>query len=155
MKPSPPNRPDAELFLKRDADADALGGGEERVLLRDELAADLREVHRRRCGPDRARRTRPGASCVLRFRNTVMNSDSPVSSRLPAPISAPRKPLFFWRAVTEDRLHLDAVFHEHHAAGFGDGRFVRIELHLHELQVVANDSVLDLVHVGHVGSSTR
>src|SRR5918994_124242 len=31
--------------------------------------------------------------CPLRFRNTVMNSDSPVRSRLPAPISAPRKPL--------------------------------------------------------------
>ena len=26
--------------------------------------------------------------------NTVMNSDSPVSSRLPAPISAPMNPLF-------------------------------------------------------------
>ena len=35
---------DAELALKRDADADALRRGEERVLLRDQLAAELGEM---------------------------------------------------------------------------------------------------------------
>ena len=38
---------DAELALERDADADALGRGEKRVLLRDQLAADLGEMNRR------------------------------------------------------------------------------------------------------------
>ena len=35
---------DAELPLERDADADAFRGGEKRVLLRDQLAADLGEM---------------------------------------------------------------------------------------------------------------
>ena len=81
-----------------------------------------------------------------------MNSDSPVSSRLPAPISAPRNPaLLLLRAVAEDGLHLDAVVHVHHAAGLGDGGFVRIEFDFDELHVVAEDLVVDLVHVSHVG----
>ncbi|MNC98173.1 hypothetical protein D3C83_160530 [compost metagenome] len=49
-------------------------------------------------------------------------------------------------AVTEDRLHLDAVVHVHHAAGFRHGAFVRVELDLDELHVAANDPVVDLVH---------
>ena len=45
MKPSPPNKPDAELALERDADDDALRRREKRVLLRDQLAADLGQMH--------------------------------------------------------------------------------------------------------------
>ena len=79
-----------------------------------------------------------------------MNSDSPVSSRLPAPMSAPRNPpLLLRRSVAEDRLHLDAVFHVHHAAGFGDGGFVGIQLDLDELHVVAENLVVNLVHFRH------
>ena len=36
----------ADLLLEGDADRDALGGAEERVLLADQLAAELLEVHR-------------------------------------------------------------------------------------------------------------
>ena len=39
-------QPGAELALERDADRDALRRGEERVLLRDQLAADLGEMDR-------------------------------------------------------------------------------------------------------------
>ena len=79
-----------------------------------------------------------------------MNSDSPVSSRLPAPISAPRNPpCCLLRAVAEDGLHLDAVVHVHHAAGLGDRGLVGIELDFDELHVVAEDLVVDLVHLGH------
>ena len=78
-----------------------------------------------------------------------MKSDSPVSSRLPAPMSAPEKPALLLRSVAEDRFHLDAVVHVHHAAGFGDRRFVRIELDFDELHVVAEDLVVDFVHRGH------
>ena len=53
------------------------------------------------------------------------------------------------RAVAEDRLHLDAVVHVHHAAGFGDRGFVRVQLDLDELHVVAEDLVVDLVHRRH------
>ena len=37
---------DADLLLEGDADRDALGGAEERVLLADQLAAELLEIHR-------------------------------------------------------------------------------------------------------------
>ena len=56
------------------------------------------------------------------------------------------------RAVAEDGFHLDAVFHVHHAAGLGDGRFVRIELDFDELHVVAENLVVDLMHRCHLGS---
>ncbi len=79
-----------------------------------------------------------------------MKSDSPVSSRLPAPISMPDEPaLLLLRAVAEDGFHLDAVVHIHHAAGLGDGGFVRIEFDLDELHIVAEDLVFNLVHLGH------
>jgi hypothetical protein len=53
------------------------------------------------------------------------------------------------RAVAEDRFHLDAVFHVHHPAGFGDGRLVGVELDFDKLQVLAKNLVVDLMHVGH------
>jgi hypothetical protein len=49
-------------------------------------------------------------------------------------------------AVAEDRLHGDAVIHEHHAAGFGDDGFAGIEFDFDELHVVAVDLVVDFVH---------
>ena len=45
MKPSPPNRPTPSLPLERNADADALGGREKRVLLRDEFPADVGQMN--------------------------------------------------------------------------------------------------------------
>ncbi len=59
------------------------------------------------------------------------------------------EPALLLRAVAEDRLHLDAVFHVHHAAGFGDGRLVRIELDFDKLHVVAENLVVNLMHLGH------
>ena len=53
------------------------------------------------------------------------------------------------RSVAEDGLHLDAVFHVHHAAGFGDGCFIRVQLDFDELHVVAENLVLNLVHFRH------
>ena len=52
-------------------------------------------------------------------------------------------------SVAEHRFHLDAVVHVHHAAGFGDGRFVRVELDFDELHVVAVNLVINLVHHSH------
>ena len=58
------------------------------------------------------------------------------------------------RAVAEDRLHLDAVFAVHHATRFRDDGLSWVELDLHELQVVTDDLVIDLVHRRH-GVSPR
>ena len=57
-----------------------------------------------------------------------------------------RKPLFCLRAVAEDRFHLDAVLHVHHAAGFGDRGFLGIEFDFDELHVVAVNLVINFVH---------
>ena len=65
--------------------------------------------------------------------------------RLPAPSSASRTPFGALRAVTEDRLHLDAGRHVHDRAGFGHGRFAGVELDLDELHLVAVDVEVDVV----------
>ena len=44
MKPSPPNKPAPKPLLERDADAHALGRAEERILLREQFAAEFREM---------------------------------------------------------------------------------------------------------------
>jgi len=54
------------------------------------------------------------------------------------------------RAVPENRVHLDAWLHEHHAAGFADGRFARVEFHLDKLHFSAFDFVINNIH-GHGG----
>ena len=64
---------------------------------------------------------------------------------------AEKSTLLLLRAVAEDGLHLDAVVHVHHAAGLGHRGFVRIQFDFDELQVVAKNLVVDLVHVSHVG----
>ena len=56
-----------------------------------------------------------------------------------------RPALLLAAAVAEDRLHLDAGRHVHHAARLGDDALARIELDLDELQVLAVDRVADLV----------
>ena len=59
------------------------------------------------------------------------------------------KPALLRRPVAENGLHLDAVVHVHHAAGLGDGRFLRIQLDFDKLHVVAEDLVVDLMHRRH------
>ncbi len=141
-------QPDAEFALKRDADAHALRRGQERVFLGDELAADLGEVH----GHDAA-----GIGCA--------EGDAPLLSAaiqehrheqrlageqaLAGAHQGAHESRLLLGSVAEDRLHLDPVVHVHHAAGFGDGGLVRVELHLDVLQVFPDDLVFDFVHPCH------
>ena len=91
-----------------------------------------------------------------RLVKTVMNRLSPVSSRLPAPSSAPMMPaLGLLAAVAEDGLHLDAGRHVHHRAGFGHGALARIELDLDELHVLADDLEVDVVRAAAGGGAER
>ena len=55
----------------------------------------------------------------------------------------------FLGSISEDGLHLDAVVHVHHPAGLGHGRLLRIQLHLDEPHVIAEDLVVHLMHPGH------
>ena len=135
---------DAELLLERDADRDAAGRAQERVLLADEMSAErARSIGMILPGYGAANATfcLPWPWLV----NTVMNRLSPVSMRLPAPSSASITPPLLLAAVAEDGLHLDALRHVHHRAGFGDGAFARIELDFDELHLVAVDLEVDVV----------
>ena len=73
---------DAEALVERDADGDTLGGAQERVLLADQLAAQLGQVERLDACPGTGRRRRRVRFCAASLWNTVMNSDSPVSRPL-------------------------------------------------------------------------
>jgi hypothetical protein len=53
------------------------------------------------------------------------------------------------RTIAEDGLHLDAVVHEHHAAGFGHRGFHRIEFHFDKLHVIPVNRVINFVHCWH------
>ena len=53
------------------------------------------------------------------------------------------------RAIAEDGFHLNAIFDVHHRAGLGDHRLFGVQLDLYELQIVADDLVVDFVHGGH------
>ena len=61
----------------------------------------------------------------------------------------PEEPALLLRPVAEDGFHLDAVVHVHHAAGFGHRGLVRVELDFDELHVVAENLVVDFVHLCH------
>ena len=90
MKPSPPNRPTPNLFWNA-------------MPIETPFAAHRKESFCAISSPPISGRwigmIFPGygeanASFSSRFRNTVMNSDSPVRRRLPAPTSASMKPFF-------------------------------------------------------------
>ena len=79
-----------------------------------------------------------------------MNSDSPVSSRLPAPISAPRKPpcACFEPSPKMVSISIPSSMYIMPPASATVASF-GIQLDFDELHVVAENLVVDLVHVGH------
>ena len=81
----------AELALERDADRDPLGRAEEGVLLAQHRAAVLRRSSAMML-PGIGRGERDLLALPAPLPKTVMNSDSPVSTRLPAERSLPMKP---------------------------------------------------------------
>ena len=81
-----------------------------------------------------------------------MNSDSPVSSRLPAPISAPRNPPCCCEPSPKIvSISMPSSMYIMPPASATVASF-GIQLDLDELHVVAEDLVVDLVHRGHTSS---
>ena len=70
--------------------------------------------------------------------NQVTKNESPESTRLPADISLSNSAAAAAGHV-EGRRHLNAVLHEHHAAGFGHDGLAGIERDDHALQVIADE----------------
>ena len=146
-EPLAAEEPDSELALEGDAHAHALGGEQEGILLADEFASELGQIHCYDLARIRGSETRPGLPRRLvledgheqRLAGEQALAGSQQGSHEPALLLGP---------VTEDGLHLDALFHEHHAAGFGHHGFHGVEEHFDILQVVSADLVFDFVHHG-------
>jgi hypothetical protein len=138
----------AELPLERDADADALGCREKRILLCHELATDFGEVDR-----DDFSRVRRAERHLLLLRAPVVEHRHEQRLTRQQPLArahqGAHEPALLLRAVAEYRLHLDPIVHVHHAAGFSNGGLVRIELDFDKLHVVAENFVVNLMHLGH------
>jgi hypothetical protein len=136
----------ADLLLERDADRDALGRAQERVLLAHELAALLLQVHREDpagvgCGERHlllaaALGREDGHEQALAGEDALARAEQRSHQALRLALAA---------AVAEDRLHLDAGGHVHERARLRHDALARVELHLDELQVLALDAVVDLV----------
>src|SRR5262245_58610697 len=101
----------AQLALKRNAEADAFGGDQERVFLRDQLAADFREMN----GNDLARIRRAERYLLLAARTVLKHRHEERLSREQALACsderAEKTSALLCRSVAKDGFHLDAVLH--------------------------------------------
>ena len=123
MNPSPPNSPAPNRLVKGDAEADAFRRAEERVLLREQFAADLGKMHR-----DDLARIRRAEGDMFLARAAILKHGH--EERFASEQSFARaheraeKAAVLCGAVAEDGFHLDAVFHVHHPARFGHDGFL-------------------------------
>ena len=136
---------DAELLLERDADRHAARGAEERILLADQMSAERAQIHRQDlAGIRRAERDLLLALALVgehRHEQALTREDALAGAEQRVHHAA----RLLLAAVAEDGLHLDALRHVHHRAGFGDRAFARIELDFDELHLAAVDLEVDVV----------
>ena len=145
MKPSPPNRPTPIFRWKAMPIDTPARRAEERVLLADQLAAQLLQIHRQDLARVRRgeRHLLLAAALVGEHRHEqALTGDQPLAG---AEQRAHDAAALLLAAVAEHRLHLDARRHVHHRARFGHGALARIELDLDELHLAAEDLEVDLV----------
>ena len=136
-----------ELALQGDSHAHALGGAEERVLLANEFATELSQVHRddlARVGRSEAHAGLPRRAVLEHGHEERLTGEEPLAGSE----KRSHESALLGRSVTKDGLHLDALLHEHHAAGFGHHGFHGVEQHLDILKVISADLVFDFVHHG-------
>ncbi len=135
----------AELLLECDADADALGGAEKRILLADHRVAVLLQIQRNDppgVGGRKGNLLLPGGRVAEERHEERLAGQHPLAGAQQRTHDA--APLLA-RAVAEDGLHLDAGIHVHEGARLGDARLARVERQLDELHLLAEDLVVDLV----------
>jgi hypothetical protein len=133
-----------DLALERDANRHAAGGAQKRVLLTDQLAAKLLEIHRQDlAGIWRRKRDLMLAAPLVgeHGHEQAFTGDEPLASAEQRAHHA--GPLL--GAVAEHGLHLDPLGHVHHRPGLGDRALTGIELDLDELHFAADDLEVDLV----------
>jgi hypothetical protein len=115
----------AELLLQVDAQRHAAGRTQEGVLLADQHAAELTQVHRHDLAGVRGRERHPlllgRVVGVDRGEQRLTGDQALACAQQFAEEAA-----LAGRAVAEDGVHADAGIHEHHAAGLADRRLARV-----------------------------
>ena len=148
-EPFPTKQSDTDLALKGDPDRDATGRAEKRILLADQLAAELLEIHREYLAGIRRRERHVllARAAVRKHRHEeAFTRDQPLAGSEQSAHHA--RPLL--GSVAEDRLHLNGGLHVHHRACFSDRALARIELHLDELHLAAQNLEINFVLLCHV-----
>src|SRR6185503_12989206 len=120
------------------------------ILLADEFAADLRQVD----GNDLAGVRRAEGDLFLSLAVVLENGHEERLAREDALAGAKHlveeaAAALLLRTVTKNGVHVDAVLHVHHPAGFRDGGFGRVQFNFDELHLVAEDLIVDIVHLSH------
>jgi hypothetical protein len=144
-EPLAAEKPRAQPTVEGDPHGDAAGGAEEGVFLAEQPAAMLAQVDR-----DDLARIGRGERHLLPARAVVAEHGHEQRLAREHPLAgreelAHEPALLRPRAVAEDGLHLDARVHVHERPGLGDAGLARIEDHLHVLEVLAEQLVVDLV----------
>src|SRR5690242_6181784 len=137
---------DREPLLEPDPERDAARGAEERVLLADQRAAELAQVHREDLAGVRRGECDAALAAALvgvDGREERLAGDEPLAG---AEELAEQSAATLPRRVAEHGVHLDAGVHEHHAAGLADRRLAGVELDLDELHLGTVDLVVHDVH---------
>ncbi len=137
-----------ELPLESDTHAHALCSRQKGILLGNQFAADFRQMDRN----DLPRIRRAKRQLPLPIGAIQENCHEQRLARqqpLACAHQGAEKSAVLLRAIAEDGLHFDPVFHVHHPAGFGHRRFSGIQFDLDELHIAANNLIINLVHCGH------
>ena len=134
------------LALEVHADLHPARAGQEAVLLADQLAAELVQLHR----DHRARVGRSEGDLGLALAGMGVDrgkqrfaGDHPLAGR--QQLVHETATLAFVAAIAEHGVHLHRGVLEHQRAGFGDRAFARVQLDLDELHFLAVDGEIDVV----------
>ena len=145
MNPSPPKSPTPIFFWKAMPIETPLAAQSKGVLLADELAAQLAQVHREDLAGVRRGEGHPflPAGVVGEHRHEQALAGEQAFPGAEQLVHEPA--LRGLAAVPEHRLHGDAAVHVHHPSRFRDRALAGVELDLDVLHLDPRDAVVDLV----------
>src|SRR5687767_49046 len=135
----------SEFALKRNPNRHPARGAEKRILLAHEMPAERAQIHRQDLS--RIRRSECHLVLILTLvgeggHEQAFPCQDALAGAEQGAHDAARLPL---TAVAKDGLHLDALRHVHHRAGFGDRALTGIELHFDELHLAAVNLEVDVM----------
>src|SRR5262245_22267478 len=147
-EPFTTEEPRAEAFLKRDADADTLGGHQERIPLRNQFPSNFGEFDRHDSPGIRSRERDPllALSGVHENRHEQGLTDE---EALPGAEKRVHKTRALLGTIAKYGFHADTIFHVKHSAGLRYGRLTRIQLDFDKLYVFTEHFVIHFMHCCH------